>query len=1172
MFLTAHRRWAWLGAFALIGLCANDLRAQTITGSISGTVTDVSDAVIPDTEVSVQNELTGATRKTITAATGDFLFSALPPGRYTISVEKSGFKTFRMTGLTLTANQRLAVGALKLAVGELVESVTVTQQGEAVSLESADTTGLVTTRQMEDMVVRGRDVMNLLRVLPGVSTIPIGQSGESSDGDTFGSAQSLGGNVGSFTPTVSGARLWWNSVTVDGQVGNNPDWPGLFMSAVSMDGVSEVKIVSDNYTAEHGRNMGSTINIISKSGAREFHGTVYWYKRHEQFNANDFFNNRNALRKPLFRFNTFGGALGGPLYVPNRFNRNKDKLFFFYSQEDWRITVPTGISNLTVPTQLERQGDFSQTVDQSGRLIMINDPTNARPFPNNVIPPSRINANGQKLLNLFPLPNALDRNLTRGAYNYQWQESIQMPKRLQQLKLDYQPTVNDTITITPRRWWTDMRGYSQMRAISNVPILFARHLYTVSSALVAWTRVLSPTLVNEFNIGHTGEKERGNPNRPGYFDAVDRTKLGITLGQLYPEANPYNIIPQATYGGVPSAASITNDGRMPKNVAYARFHITDNLSLSRGRHGLKFGLYLERNWATDGPASTAWNGRFDFSRDVNSPLDTNWAYSNAVLGVFRSYIESNRRASYRGANILAEWFAQDVWKATSRLTLTYGLRFSRFTPWYLQIGQGVAFDVQQYDRSKMSPLFQPALDPSGRRLGRNPVTGELVPAVLIGAFVPGVGDPFSGVIRNSDPGYSGGFVKQRPIQIAPRFGFAYDVFGNGKTALRGGAGIAKQPAPSYGTYVSGTAQNQPAVLSPQIYYATMDAFKQSAGILFPGSELVYEREPKVPSVYHYSLGIQQALPAQMLLDVAYVGNVGRHLIQSVNLNTLPYGVRFLAQSADATSPGRPLPDNFLRPYLGYGSLSYTMNVGTSNYNGLQAGLTRRFSRGVQLGVAYTWSKSMSVGSSDNEGLARYRPWRIWNYGPTFFDQTNMFVVNYIWDLPKASKLLPHPVVRHVLDDWEISGVTNFSSGLPQGVGLDTTDGADITGGGDGTRTNIVAPVQLGKGERGFYKWFNTAAFARPARGDFGNAPIRPFRGPGVNNWDLNVSKNIPLGSEARRLQFRCEMYNAFNHAQFQAVDTTARFNPAGEQVNGRFGQIIATRSPRIIQLALRLKF
>src|SRR5882724_7445691 len=369
-----NRWWACLGTLILMGLSCNCMLAQMTTGSISGAVMDASEAVIPNTEVSLLSERTGETRKTMSAASGDFLFAAIQPGAYTLTIEKPGFKAFRLTGITLTASQRLALGNLRLDLGVTVESVTVTQQGEVVSVESADTTGLISNKQMDSLAARGRDVMNVLRVLPGVNTIPMGQGGESGAGDSFSSTESLGGNVGSFTPTASGARLDWNNTTVDGQNGSSQSWPGLFASPVSMASIAEVKIVTDNYTAEYGSNMGSTIQIVSKTGTKDFHGSVYGYKRHEQFNANDFFNNRNNLPKPLYRFTTGGGGIGGPIYIPRRFNPDKNKLFFFYSQEDWRVRTPAARRQFTVPTPLERQGDFSQTLDQAGRQIAIKDP------------------------------------------------------------------------------------------------------------------------------------------------------------------------------------------------------------------------------------------------------------------------------------------------------------------------------------------------------------------------------------------------------------------------------------------------------------------------------------------------------------------------------------------------------------------------------------------------------------------------------------------------------------------------------------------------------------------------------------------------------------------------------------------------------------------------------
>jgi hypothetical protein len=278
-------------------------------------------------------------------------------------------------------------------------------------------------------------------------------------------------------------------------------------------------------------------------------------------------------------------------------------------------------------------------------------------------------------------------------------------------------------------------------------------------------------------------------------------------------------------------------------------------------------------------------------------------------------------------------------------------------------------------------------------------------------------------------------------------------------------------------------------------------------------------------------------------------------------------VRFLTQNADPTNPSRPLPDDFLRPMPGYAGITYSENAYGSNYHSLRVAANRRYSRRVQFGVAYTYSKAM-----DYSGIPMYRPLRVWSYGKSGTDQTHSMVVNYIWDLPAASKLLPNRVVRFALDRWQVSGVAAFVSGQPSGVGFSTVDGADLSGGGDGTRIIVTGKAQLPYSERKFERFFNPAVFARPSRGDPGNAPRDVFRGPGHHNWDLSLVKNIPVFSEKRMLQFRSEMYNAFNHTQYSGVDSTARFDAQGAQVNARFGQVTGTRSARVMQMSLRFTF
>jgi hypothetical protein len=330
-------------------------------------------------------------------------------------------------------------------------------------------------------------------------------------------------------------------------------------------------------------------------------------------------------------------------------------------------------------------------------------------------------------------------------------------------------------------------------------------------------------------------------------------------------------------------------------------------------------------------------------------------------------------------------------------------------------------------------------------------------------------------------------------------------------------------------------------------------------------------------MYNLTFGIQQDIGFGTVLDASYVTTLGRRLGQYREINTLPYGVRFLPQNADPTSPGKPLSDNFLVPMPGYSTIRYIENAGSSNYHGLLVSANRRFIKGVQIGVAYTFSKFMNYNgpgalSTQLPAAPVYRPLRVWSYGKDLSDQTHNLQINYSWDLPKASKRWANPVVRNVFDDWQISGITGFVSGQPNTISFTTTDSVDLTGGGDGQRVNVTGKAPLDHGQRTFLRWFNPTVFARPGKGDPGNAPKDVFRGPGVNNWDVSLVKRIPLKSESRSLQMRWEVYNLFNHTQFASVDSTARFDPQGNQVNARFGQVISTRLGRVMQVSLRFAF
>lgn len=305
----------------------------------------------------------------------------------------------------------------------------------------------------------------------------------------------------------------------------------------------------------------------------------------------------------------------------------------------------------------------------------------------------------------------------------------------------------------------------------------------------------------------------------------------------------------------------------------------------------------------------------------------------------------------------------------------------------------------------------------------------------------------------------------------------------------------------------------------------------------------------------------------MIASVGYVGNQGRFTTQTKNINQLPYGIRFLPSSADPTNPATPLPDNFLRPYRGYGNITYYENRGISNYNALQATLDRRFTGSFSMGVAYTWSKAMDEGTA----IPTYLSARMRNYAMNANDRTHVLTINFTYALPNLDKVFPHPVARHVFGGWMLSGIAQFSSGAPTGLSFSTVTAIDLTGGGDAQRVNLRGPVVLPRSERRFERWFRTENVALPGKGDIGNAAAVVYRGPGVNNWDLTAFKDFKVTEQAR-FQLRWEAYNAFNHTQWSTVNSAARFDSQGNQVNALFGTVTAARTPRVMQGSLRFEF
>jgi len=397
--------------------------SQNVTGSISGTVVDKSGSQIPAVNVKLISESTAAAREAATDSSGNFQFNAIQAGNYSLSVEHPGFKRYEKKNIQLTPNESVSLGAIHLDLGDVTDSVVVRADSATVQTASGERSGVITADEVQNLTVMSRDFAGLVALLPGVVDNP--------------STSEVQGFSGTASFNVSGNRSNGNSITIDGGSTENTNG-NSGNNFVSMDSIQTVRIVTSNYQAEFGRKPAASIMAVTKNGTQQFHGAAYWYYRHEWMNANDFFNNRNDVAPTPRRVQTPGGNIGGPVYIPGKFNHDKNKLFFFTSLEFIRERRPQPIRTLTMPTELEREGNFTQSFNTNGKRMVVNDPmNNKQPFPGNIVPASRIDPNGQNYLKLLPLPNGVNPAIARFNYNYQVQESLNIPKVGETTRIDY---------------------------------------------------------------------------------------------------------------------------------------------------------------------------------------------------------------------------------------------------------------------------------------------------------------------------------------------------------------------------------------------------------------------------------------------------------------------------------------------------------------------------------------------------------------------------------------------------------------------------------------------------------------------------------------------------------------------------------------------------------------
>jgi hypothetical protein len=713
-------------------------RAQGLTGQISGTVADSGGGVLPGATVTIKNTGTNATREAITGAEGAFVFPDLLAGTYDLTVSVQGFKTYEQKAIVLGATERVALRQIALEVGGLQETVTVTSEAALVQTTNASRSALVDRQQIDDIALKGRDFAGYLKLLPGVTDT----SAREAPGWGSMGGLSINGRSGGFNFSYDG-------VTNKDTGSNSGNY-----AAPALDSIAEVRVQTSNFQAEYGRSSGATITVVTRSGSKDFHGSAAFYKRDDAWNGNEYSRRQqcsqgvtNQCDPPQYTFDNTAWTLGGPVLLPGtQFNRQRNKLFFFWSQDLLSRTDPGGLNQRRMPTELERRGDFSQTRDSNGALIFIRDPlltgncsaTTGGPacFPGNVIPASRINGLGQALLNLFPLPNAVD---TTGLnqYNYTFQTVQDWPRNDQVLRMDW--NVADQTTFYSRVQFGYEKRAGGVSFLGSTgagwpqqPSKYEIDTFGIVNTLL---HTFSPSLYSEVTVGVNWAHQYTSALDDAARRNNDRTAVLPGLTQFFPQANPDNLMPQATFlGGLPTPntgnptyGSFNVESRWPFFGYNTLWNFSGNLTKIKGSHNIKSGLFVEH---TTRPAqrSSTFNGSLSFNTDGSNPLNTNIGFANGLLGAVTQYQEADGHPDAHGQFMNVEWYVQDNWRLKSNFTIDGGVRFYYITPTQSAVRarrlgcQPRAHPVQASD-DRTGPSRAESADRRGRPAGVPRTTG-----------------------------------------------------------------------------------------------------------------------------------------------------------------------------------------------------------------------------------------------------------------------------------------------------------------------------------------------------------------------------------------------------------------------------------------------------------------
>jgi hypothetical protein len=1013
-----------------------------------------------------------------------------------------------------------------------------------------------------------------------------------------GTSGSEVGSVSGFT--VNGARPNSNNVTIDGVANIDTGDNGGNMATTNIDAVAEFKVLTNAYQAEYGRAVGAQLQVVTKSGTQQFHGSGYWYGRRSGWNANSWTNKRVTpeIEPPKTSRNDSGYTIGGPVYIPNTFNSEKRKLFFFFSQEFQRRVNPAAERQTRVPTALERRGDFSQSVDTSGNPFpFIRDWTTGLPcsaantsgcFQDGGvvgrIPANRLYAPGVGILNMYPTGNFSGGQ----GLNFTSQVPDQAPRREDLLRMDFQATDNWRITGRYMKTKEDiLQAYGTTWAGNGsdqlpTPTLF---MHPGSNYMLSATGVLNNSTSLELQWGRAAN----SLNYELQLDSLRRAASPqfAALPYLFPDAVQGDYVPDFRFrGGRTGNAGQYQTDRGPFTNENITHDFLANLTKIWGGHALKAGFYFQDSFK---PQSlfASFNSQVNFADDANNPFDTGYGYANAITGVFNTYTQANKFAipEWRYRNY--EWYLQDNWKAGDRLTLDYGARFYYLTPQWDHTLQASNFLPDSFDRNQAVRLYRPALV-GGVRVGQYPVTGQTVNARFIGRIVPGSGNRFNGSFQ-AGQGIEEELQDGPAFRMSPRVGFAYDLTGDSETIIRGGWGIFYDRP--QGNQVFDMIANAPGVLQSTLQWGRLQDLTSAGGD--PPATLSLNPSAfdfKPPKVTQWNLGIQRKLWGNLIYDLAYVGSESTDLLRQVQINSLPFGATFQPQNQDPTrapsaTPGATaLPNDLLRPFPGYGDIRMWDYSGYGNYHALQTGITRRFDNRWMFSTFYVWSKALGINSTDFSAgvpnLSEEETKRL-DYSYLDYDRPHNYVLNFIYQTPTVTQNRGLGVLAN---DWQISGVYRWTSGRPYTVGFSIPGiGSTNLTGTNNPNARIVVTCDPGRGwSSDPYAQLNTACFAPPQPGSNGNESARFFvRAPPINNVDLSISKTIGFVRDLR-FEVRLDAFNALNHTQFTGVNATVNFASLTDRtvtnvahpVDRRqgFGAINGVAPPRTLQLVTRVTF